>query len=224
MGWVILPSCWFSLNNSETVKAATLAFCSIQLNLIGDVRAKFGNTYSPQSPDIGENSGGCISNFRISGQSLIKTNCHNSWTSDDIGMKLGPETKLDKRNKNLPKKIWRWCPVLFWAIWKPYSRRIVCKTYIFINYNFLSYKNWQQNQKIFNTALALLLWVKVLFWSQNANFLQKMLTSAKLRGTWYEKLYFLDLNMNVYLRAEFQVSSVSVSFRQGVLLPSNSKF
>ena len=24
------PPCWFSLNNSETVKAVTLAFCNIQ--------------------------------------------------------------------------------------------------------------------------------------------------------------------------------------------------
>ena len=29
-GGVILPPCWFSFNNSETVKAVTLAFCSIQ--------------------------------------------------------------------------------------------------------------------------------------------------------------------------------------------------
>ena len=27
---IIFPSCWFSLNRSETVKAVTLAFCSIQ--------------------------------------------------------------------------------------------------------------------------------------------------------------------------------------------------
>ena len=29
-GEVILPSCWFPLNNSGTVKAVTLGFCSIQ--------------------------------------------------------------------------------------------------------------------------------------------------------------------------------------------------
>ena len=33
----------------------------------------------------------------------------------------------------------------FGAIWKPDSGRIVCKTYIFINSNLLSYKNWKQN-------------------------------------------------------------------------------
>ena len=49
------------------------------------------------------------------------------------------------------------------AIRKPDSGRIVCKTYIFINNNVLSYKNGKQNLKISNTDLALLIWVKVLF-------------------------------------------------------------
>ena len=49
------------------------------------------------------------------------------------------------------------------AIRKPDSRRIVCKTYIFINNNVLSYKKWKQNLKISNADLALLIWVKVLF-------------------------------------------------------------
>ena len=60
---------------------------------------------SSQSPDIGQNSGGGVSNSRISGQSLIKVNCHNSRTTDDIGMKLGPVTKLAKKNKTTSKKI-----------------------------------------------------------------------------------------------------------------------
>ena len=59
----------------------------------------------PQSPDIGQKLDVGISDFRISGQSLIKENCHNSRTSDDIDMKLGPVTKLDKRNKTTSKKI-----------------------------------------------------------------------------------------------------------------------
>ena len=42
-----------------------------------------------------------ISNFWISGQSLIKG---NSRTSDGIDMKLGSVTKLDKRNKTISKK------------------------------------------------------------------------------------------------------------------------
>ena len=42
--------------------------------------------------------------FLISGQSLIKVNCHNSRASDGIDMKLEPVTKLDKRNKIASKK------------------------------------------------------------------------------------------------------------------------
>ena len=46
---MILAPCWFLLNNSETVKAVTLAFCT---------------------PDIAQNSDGGVSDFQISGQSL----------------------------------------------------------------------------------------------------------------------------------------------------------
>ena len=42
--------------------------------------------------------------FRISGQSLIKGNCHSSTTNDGINMKVGPVTKLDKRNKTTSNK------------------------------------------------------------------------------------------------------------------------
>ena len=31
----------------------------------------------------------------------MKENCHNSRTSDDIDMKLGPATKPNKRNKTM---------------------------------------------------------------------------------------------------------------------------
>ena len=70
-----------------------------------DSCAKFGIPNSPQSPDTGQNLDGVIPDLRISGQSLIKENCHNSRTSDDIDIKLGPVTKLDKRNKTMSKKI-----------------------------------------------------------------------------------------------------------------------
>ena len=55
------------------------------------------------------------------------------------------------------------------------------KIYVFINSNLLSYKNWKQNQKISNTALTLLLWVKVLFWTKNAIFLQKNADISKVK-------------------------------------------
>ena len=69
-----------------------------------DVCAKFDIHNLPQSPDIGQISDGGNSNFRISGLSLIKRNCHNSRTSDDIDKRLGPVTKLNKRNKKQRQK------------------------------------------------------------------------------------------------------------------------
>ena len=60
---------------------------------------------SLQSPDIGKNSDEDISDFRISGQSLIKVNCHNSRTTNDIDIKFRPVTKIDKKNKTVLKKL-----------------------------------------------------------------------------------------------------------------------
>ena len=71
--------------------------------------------------------------------------------------KLEPETKLDKRNKTTSKfdnyVMSGNCDVIvifpinsrFVAIQKPDFGWIVCKTYILINNNPLSYKNWKQN-------------------------------------------------------------------------------
>ena len=50
------------------IKVVTLAFCSIQQYFIRDIRPKFGIPNLPQSLDIGQNSAGGISEFRISGQ------------------------------------------------------------------------------------------------------------------------------------------------------------
>ena len=140
MGWgggggVNSPSpCWFSFNNSETEKAVTLAFCSIQWHFIRDICAKFAISNLPQSPDIGQNSDGGNSNFSISGQTFIKK-FSNSRASDNIDMKLRTVTKFDQRNKKNNnkkrqknvKKTWRWSHVNrfwrhghfsdFWLIW-----------------------------------------------------------------------------------------------------------
>ena len=66
-------------------------------------------------------------------------------------MKLGPVTIIDKRNKKNVRKfdddfmsanydVIVIFPIYgqFGAIWKPDSRRIACKTYIFNNSNLLS--------------------------------------------------------------------------------------
>ena len=109
--WLDDSSCQNSLFNCLTLiwrgadNFTPLLFCSIQLHFIRDARAKFGSPYLSQSLDIGQNSDGGISDFRISGQSLIKRNCHNSRTNYETDMKLGPVTKLDKRNKTTSKNL-----------------------------------------------------------------------------------------------------------------------
>ena len=104
-------------------------------------------------------------------------------------------TWIDKRNKTTSKKIdvdlmsENYDVIVifrifgqFGAIRRPDSGHRVCKSYVFSNRNLLSYKNWKQNLKISNTALTLLLWVKVLFWTKNANFLQKNADISKIKG------------------------------------------
>ena len=51
------------------------------------------------------NADGGISDFWISGQFLINENCDSSRTSNGIDMKLGPVTKLDKRNTKTQKDL-----------------------------------------------------------------------------------------------------------------------
>ena len=88
----------------------------------------------------------------------MKENCYNSGTSDDTGMKLGPVTKLEKRNKTTSKKIddnamSSNCDIRvvfpiysqLRAIRNPDSGCIVCKFYNFINSDLLSHKNRKQN-------------------------------------------------------------------------------
>ena len=101
-----------------------------------------------------QNSDRGISDFGISGQSLIKENCHNSRTSYDIDMKLGSVTKLDKTNKAKSKNFdddvmsGNYDVIVIFRIFdqfgadrKPYSGHRVCKSYVFRNSNLLSYKN-----------------------------------------------------------------------------------
>ena len=73
-------------------------------------------------------------------------------------MNLGPVSKLDKRKKKTLKKlpddvIFKNYDVIvffsiygqFGAIWKLDSRHRLCKSFIFINSNLLSYKNLKEN-------------------------------------------------------------------------------
>ena len=112
----------------------------------------------PQSSNIGNNSGGGISDFRISGQSLINENCHDSRASDDIDMKLGAVTKIDKRNKTTSKKFdvdvmsTNYDVIVIFRIFGQFGavQRVdsgyrVCNSYVFSNSNLLLYQNLKHN-------------------------------------------------------------------------------
>ena len=119
------------------MKAIILAFCTIQKQFIKNNRDKFVISHSLESPNIGQNSDGVISNFQIFSQ----INCINSRTSDHIDIKLRAVTKLDNRKKKMSKKIGddvsskNSNAIVIFLIYsqfgtmrKPDSGHIVCKT------------------------------------------------------------------------------------------------
>ena len=143
-------------------------------------------------------------------------------------MKLGPVTKLDKRNKARSKKfdhniMSRNCDALsffqFLTNLERPERRIADACFVKLT--------WSWN--ISNKAPLLLLWVQVLFFTLkvllfNADFLQKKVILAKLRGSLRGVSYFLKSCMCLYLRTKFQISSIILkSFRSGVILLLTAK-
>ena len=136
-------------------------------------------------------------------------------------MKLRPVIKPNKRNKTTLKEfddnvMSRNCDVIvifsfydqFGAIRKPDSGCRVCKGYVFIKSNLLSYKNWKHNYKSSKTAAILLLWVKVLFFPKNADFLKRNADISKSSRASVLKCIFQKPHMCVYFRSKFEVSSV----------------
>ena len=144
---VILPPVGFPLITQKWwQKSVTLVFCSIQEHFIRDIHAKFGIPNSLQSHSFRRG----YFRFPDSGQSLIKGNCHNSRTSDDIDMKLRPVTNPQKRNKITSKKVGRWHHV--GKLWRHYQFSNLWPIWSYLEAGFQS-----------NEALTLLHWVKVLF-------------------------------------------------------------
>ena len=103
------------------------------------------------------------------------------------------------------------------------SRGMVFKTYISINNIYVSYKNWKQNLKTFNTTLILLVWRKVLFLRKKCWFfakknaeINKIKEVLVLKGTFSETTYKCVLT--------YQNSANSNKFqtrveREGAILP-----
>ena len=82
------------VNNLKTVKAVSLGFCIGNFSLETFV-PNFVSLTRPSLQILDKIQTGEFVYFQISGQSLIKENCHNSRISHDIGMKLGSVIKLD---------------------------------------------------------------------------------------------------------------------------------
>lgn len=73
-------------------------------------------------------------------------------------------------------------------------------------------KNWKHNQNIFVTALFLL--------SKGSVYAKKMLTLAKVRGSWHRKVYFLSKCMCVLTYTQkfnFSCSRVAILAVSGAL-------
>ena len=70
---------------------------------ITNAKAENFNTF--RKTNMGQNSDRGISNFQSSDKSLINKNCHNLRTSNNIGIKPGSVTELDKENKTASKKL-----------------------------------------------------------------------------------------------------------------------
>ena len=127
-------------------------------------------------------------------------------------MKLGPVTKPDKKNKAMSEKFdddvsLANCDVIAifsiygqsGAIWKLDSGRIVCKTCIFINSNLFILQKLKTELKNLKHSSITIAVSKGTIFAKKCEFLQKILTSAKLSGSRYSKVYFVKLHMYVWV-------------------------
>ena len=123
---------------------------------------------------------------------------HNSGASDDTDMKLGPVTKLDKRNKIMPEKfddnvmsenfgVITIFPIdgQFRAIQKPVSGTWSVKRIFSLIAIFYIIKTENKTKKSLTQLSHYCFEQRYYFGQKMLIFLQKILTSAKLRGPWY---------------------------------------
>ena len=141
---------------------------------------------------------------------IVKENCHNSRTSNDIDVKLGSVTKLNKWSKTRSKKfdddvMTANCDVSviflqFIANLGPFGSRIPDESSVKRTFSL------KENFYLTKTEKStLLLWVKVLFLQKNAHFLQKNADISKIRSALELKIIFSETkNVSV---VTYQVSS-----------------
>ena len=129
---------------------------------------------------------------------LIKFHKNKKCYSDNVDMKFGALNKLDKRNMTMLnnlrmtslEQIEKSLP-LFW-IRKPGSRYMVHTSIIFINDNLLSNKKWKhlESKNLERSTHIIALSKRKNFAKKCWHFEEKMLISAKSKGSWLYKVYF----------------------------------
>ena len=92
------------------VETVNLLFSRITWLFIRDIHTKFGVPKSLHSPDIWYQTG-IFPIPKILVKSIINKSCHNYRANNDTNVKLGPLTKLDKKNTTMSKKTERWSHV-----------------------------------------------------------------------------------------------------------------
>ena len=91
---------------------------------------------------------------------------------------------------------------------------IICKTYIIINSNLLFTKTEKRTKKSQLSSQTVSL-NKGSILSKKCRSFAKNVDIRKIRRPWYQKVYFMKLNMDVCLSTKFKVSSIILTvFRQ----------
>ena len=126
-------------------------------------------------------------------KSLINKNMYNYRTSDDIGIKLGPANKLDKKNTATSKNdkdvvssnynVIIIFPIYgkFGGIRKLVSKRVVCNFYIFIIFYFTKTENRTKNLE--HSSHIFVLSKGTIFATKMLNFCQKIADTSKVSGS-----------------------------------------
>ena len=109
---VFLPLCWFSLNNSEKIKAVNLVFCSINF-LLETFMPNLVSLTCPSLQILDRTQTKVFPIFEFLVKSLNK-NGHNSETSNHIDKKLAKKLHLTREIWQR-KKNWQWrCVSKLW--------------------------------------------------------------------------------------------------------------
>ena len=126
-GWgVILPPCWFSLNNSETVKAVTLAFCSISNISVETFVSNFVSLTCPSLEILGKTQIGVFPISRFLVNPLWKKTVITPEPVMILTWNLDQKLNLMRETKQRQKiwwwhhvgKLWRQCHFSnLWPIW-----------------------------------------------------------------------------------------------------------